>query len=127
MHPAIITRIKAETKAFWQMIEAGEEPAPDYGKDAALIEQLFARPEEIEIDLSSDNALPEGVAEYQTLGKSIAEIAERGRPAPIANLKDGQRRTRGRTRARSPPRHEAQSLRGAESTYRAIKFEEDAP
>ena len=76
IHPAIITRIKDETAKFWRMIEAGEEPPPDYGKDAALIEQLFARPEEIEIDLTGDNELPEAVAEYQTLGKSIAEISE---------------------------------------------------
>ena len=76
IHPAIITRIKEETRKFWQMIEAGEEPAPDYGKDAALIEQLFAKPEEIEVDLTGDNELPEAVAEYQTLGKSIAEISE---------------------------------------------------
>ena len=76
IHPAIITRIKDETAKFWQMIEAGEEPPPDYGKDAALIEQLFARPEEIEIDLTGDNEFPEAVQNDQTLGKSLAEISE---------------------------------------------------
>jgi hypothetical protein len=85
LHAGIIERIRQETEAFWRMVEAGLEPKPDYGRDSATIEQLFSKPEEIEIDLSADNELPEAVAEYQTLGKSLAEIGElrRARRAEI--------------------------------------------
>lgn len=127
IHPGIIERIKAETKAFWEMIERGEEPAPDYGKDAALIEQLFAKPEEIEIDLRSDNELPEAVAEYQTLGKSLAEIGDlrRARRAEILHKLGNASAAKiatGRITAKSVKR---KAYVVAESSYRAIKFKED--
>lgn len=128
LHAPLIARVKAETKKFWEMIEAGEEPAPDYGKDAALIEQLFARPEEIEIDLTADNELPEAVAEYQTLGKSLAEIGElrKARRAEILHKLGNATSARiatGRITAKSIKR---KSYVVAESTYRTIKFKEDA-
>jgi predicted phage-related endonuclease len=129
IHPGILEKIKAETKKFWEMIERGEEPPPDYGKDAALIEQLFAKPEEIEIDLTGDNELPEAVAEYQTLGKSLAEIGElrRARRAEILHKLGNATAARiatGRITAKSVKR---KAYVVAESNYRTIKFKEDAP
>jgi len=128
IHPGIIEKIKAETKAFWEMVEAGREPPPDYGKDAALIEQLFAKPEAIEIDLRSDNELPEAVAQYQTLGAGIAALTDE-RKAYRAKIlhklghADSALIATGRITAKSVKR------RGyvvAESSYRTIKFKEDA-
>jgi putative phage-type endonuclease len=127
IHPAIITRIKDETAKFWRMIEAGEEPAPDYGKDAALIEQLFARPEEIEVDLTADNELPEAVAEYQTLSKSIAEISElrKARRAEILHKIGNATSARIATGTITAKSIKRKGYVVAESTYRAIKFRED--
>jgi predicted phage-related endonuclease len=129
IHPGIITRIKAETKAFWEMIERGEEPSPDYGKDAALIEQIFAKPEEIEIDLSADNSLPEAVAEYFTLGKSLAEIGDqrRARRAEILHKLGNASAARIATGRISAKVIKRKAYAVAESSYRTIKFKENAP
>jgi hypothetical protein len=109
------------------MVDEGREPEPDYGRDANLIERLFARPQEIEIDLTGDNELPEAVAEYQTLGKSIAEISElrKARRAEILfKLKDATRAriATGTITAKSIKR---KGYVVEPSTYRAIKFRGD--
>jgi putative phage-type endonuclease len=126
LHAGIVERIQQQTAKFWRMVEAGEQPPPDYGKDAALIEQLFSKPEEIEVDLSSDNELPEVVAEYQTLGKSIAEISElrKARRAEILHKMGNATAARiatGRITARSIKR---KGYVVEPSTYRSIKFKE---
>lgn len=128
IHPGIIERVKAETKKFWEMIERGEEPAPDYGKDAALIEQLFSQPEEIEIDLTGDNELPAIVENYRQLGASI-HASEGLRKAARAEIlhkignADSARISTGRITAKAIRR---QAYVVAESSYRMIKFREDA-
>jgi predicted phage-related endonuclease len=127
IHPGIIEKIKAETRKFWEMIERGEEPAPDYGKDAALIEQLFAKPEEIEIDLRSDNELPEAVAQYQTLGEGIAALTQERKTYRAQILHklghaSAAKIATGRITAKSIKR---KGYVVAESSYRTIKFKED--
>jgi hypothetical protein len=127
IHPGIIEKIKTETKAFWEMIERGEEPAPDYGKDAALIENLFARPEEIEVDLTGDNELPEAVADYVMLGRSLADIGElrRARRAEILHKlghASAARIATGRITAKSVKR---KAYVVAETSSRTIRFKED--
>jgi predicted phage-related endonuclease len=129
IHPGIITRIKSETFAFWKMVEEGREPPPDYGKDAALIEQLFARPEDVEVDLSADNSLPEVVAQYVQLGKDVSSINEEraARRAEILHKIGNATSARiatGRITAKSIKR---KAYVVPESSYRAIKFREDAP
>jgi len=128
IHPGIITRIKSETFAFWQMIAEGREPEPDYGKDAALIEQLFAKPEEIEIDLTGDNELPEVVAQYVQLGKDVSSINEEraSRRAEILHKLGNASAARiatGRITAKSIKR---KAYVVAESSSRTIRFKEDA-
>lgn len=129
VHPGIVTRIKSEVAAFWQMIERGEQPPPDYGKDAALIEQLFARPEAVEIDLTADNELPEAVAEYMTLGTSLAEIEamRKARRAEILHRignADSALIATGRISAKVVRR---KPYAVPESSYRAIRFKENTP
>jgi predicted phage-related endonuclease len=126
IHAPLIARVRQEVANFWKMVDEGREPEPDYGKDAALIEQLFARPEEIEIDLTAENELPEVVAEYVNLGKSIAEISEL-RKARRANIlhklgnATAARIATGRVTAKSIKR---KGYVVEPSTYRAIKFRE---
>ena len=66
MHDGIIERVKDETAAFWGMIERGEKPDPDYASDGDLIRSMYA-PDGVEIDLSSDNSLPERLDERDKL------------------------------------------------------------
>jgi hypothetical protein len=111
------------------MIEAGEEPPPDYGKDAALIEQLFAKPEEIEIDLTGENELPEVVAEWIELGRQLGnvEAARKARRAQILHKlgnADSALIATGRITAKSIKR---KSYVVAESSSRRINFKENPP
>jgi len=129
IHAPIIARIKAAAADFWRMVDEGREPPPDYGRDSAIIEQLFAKPEEVEVDLSADNSLPEVVAQYVQLGKDVSSINEEraARRAEIlhkiGNATSAKIAT-GRITAKSIKR---KAYVVAESSYRQIKFKEDAP
>jgi predicted phage-related endonuclease len=68
-HPEAEAKILSAVYRFWLDVEAGVEPQPDYGKDAALIKLLAPReatPEEI-VDLRGNNELPELLAERALL------------------------------------------------------------
>jgi predicted phage-related endonuclease len=66
-------KIIAAVKQFWDDVEHGREPAPDYGKDAALISILAPRERSSDktIDLSGHNELPEMLAERTLLHSRI--------------------------------------------------------
>jgi predicted phage-related endonuclease len=57
--PAVIEQARERVAAFWLMIELGQLPAPDYGRDSEVISQLFRQDDGAELDLSDDNELPE--------------------------------------------------------------------
>jgi predicted phage-related endonuclease len=64
-HPEAEAKILSAVYRFWLDVEAGVEPQPDYGRDAALIKLLAPReatPEQI-IDLRGSNELPELLSE----------------------------------------------------------------
>jgi predicted phage-related endonuclease len=67
-HPASEAKIIAAVERFWDDVKHGREPAPDYGKDAALISVLAPREAAADktIDLSSNNELP-GMLEERAL------------------------------------------------------------
>jgi hypothetical protein len=72
-HPAAEAKIIAAVKQFWDDVEHGREPQPDYGKDAALISILAPRESSPDktIDLSGHNELPEMLAERALLHARI--------------------------------------------------------
>jgi predicted phage-related endonuclease len=72
-HPAAEAKIIAAVKQFWDDVEQGREPTPDYGKDAALISILVPRESSPDktIDLSGNNELPEMLAERALLHSRI--------------------------------------------------------
>jgi len=76
LHEGIIDRIKNEVDAFWRLVEEGRTPEPDYGKDAALLEQLYA-PDGHIIDLTADNHVPQLVAEREALAPQKTAIEKR--------------------------------------------------
>ena len=81
IHGGIMDRLKAEVATFWQMVENGTPPDPDFGKDGSLIARLYAHEDGREIDLSADNRLPEILAERARLTgiEAQARDAERER------------------------------------------------
>lgn len=76
LHEGIIERIKVEVSAFWRMVDDGRTPDPDYGKDGALLERLFAPTGEI-MDLSQDNQAPDLVDERERLAAEKSVIEKR--------------------------------------------------
>ncbi len=76
-HPGAEERIREAVAQFWTDVEFGNEPSPDYARDADLIAAL--EPEVIEgkrVDLTGDNMLPVLLAERAGL-KARAKEAER--------------------------------------------------
>lgn len=62
--PGVVDAIYAEAAKFWTSVDAGEEPQPDYARDAAMIERLYEFGDLAdEIDLTGDNRIPELIAE----------------------------------------------------------------
>jgi predicted phage-related endonuclease len=91
LHAPLIARVEAEVAAFWRMIDEGREPPADYGRDAALIEQLYKPiPDEI-LDLTASNELPALLDERESLSEIRTATEKRLKEIKgelIANLKD---------------------------------------
>lgn len=75
IHDGVFARLVDEVRKFWAMVDAGEEPAPDYGRDGGIIAELYPEDHGTEIDLSGDNALPGLIAERIDL-KGEIKLAE---------------------------------------------------
>jgi len=74
--PKVIEEARTRVEAFWMMVDRGELPAPDYGRDEHNLARVYARAEkDSEIDLSGDNELPEIVDQLVALrmAKNTAE------------------------------------------------------
>lgn len=102
--PGVIERIKNESKAFWNMVENGEEPAPDYNLDANTISDLYSVDSGDEVDLSRDKALRARLIErtrlaglkreYEAVINEIdAEIKHKMQGATLAHLAGGDKIT----------------------------------
>lgn len=124
--PGVIDAIKARVSDFWTMVAEGREPDPDYGRDGALIDQLYAIGDEAEeVDLSHDNRIPMLIVEREEaiearkaaearLAEIDTEVKAKMGHATVAHVGDGRRitwETRRRAGFTSPP-----------TTYRFLKF-----
>jgi predicted phage-related endonuclease len=66
----VVDAMKARAAEFWAMVEEGREPQPDYGRDGALIDRLYAHGDEFEeIDLTADNRIPDLLAQRAAFAK----------------------------------------------------------
>jgi predicted phage-related endonuclease len=77
VHAGVIQRVRQAVAEFWTLVESGGTPDPDYARDGALIERLFASDQGTEIDLSGDNMLPVLAEEDERLAAEIKTRAER--------------------------------------------------
>lgn len=100
----VIDRVRAETVAFWKMVDSGVEPLPDYSRDAQVIERVYARDNGDEIDLSRDNQIFDLIARRHRLKEAAkacggeiaavdAEIKHKMQGASIAHLPGGRKIT----------------------------------
>jgi len=77
LHAGIIERIRAETEAFWRMVEDGHTPDPDYKRDGTLLSRIYAEASGPEIDLSADNEIPSLLAERERISAVTSENRRR--------------------------------------------------
>lgn len=102
--PGVIDRIKGETRVFWKMIASGNEPPPDFSRDAHVIERMFELDHGEEIDLSRDNSIHDLIANRHRLKTAMkacgdqieatdAEIKFKLQGASIGHLPGGRKIT----------------------------------
>jgi hypothetical protein len=77
IHAGVIDRLKAEIVLFWQRVADHRPYEPDYGRDGAIIAQLFGKDDGSTIDLSSDNRIPVLLEEDEQLAGIISTSTER--------------------------------------------------
>lgn len=100
--PGVMDAVKERAAAFWRLVESGQEPTPDFARDAHVIDRLYAQgdPKE-EIDLSTDNRIYALIEDRhraaaqkkdaETALKEIdAEVKAKMGTAEIARLGDGR-------------------------------------
>jgi len=78
-HAGAEARIQTAVTNFWDMMTAGHEPSPDFGKDAELLKVIY--PHETDtltsIDLSADNEMPELLAERRAIMERMVLLETR--------------------------------------------------
>lgn len=62
IHEGVIDRVRAETVAFWKLVEAGGEPPPDYHRDGVTLASVYRTDNGTEIDLSDDQGFRDLIA-----------------------------------------------------------------
>jgi len=78
-NPLVEAKLKEAVKAFWDDVERGIEPEPDYGRDVDVVKAMWTREraKDFEIDLSGNNRIPELLAERAVLKADIKSMEER--------------------------------------------------
>ena len=87
LHDPLWQALCRKVAEFWQIVDAGELPPADYTKDGELIASFYPQDNGLEIDLSSDNRLPELVDELTAIRAIKSEHAKR-EPAIKAEILD---------------------------------------
>ncbi|MCZ8098165.1 MAG: YqaJ viral recombinase family protein [Burkholderiales bacterium] len=94
IHAGVIKRLTDEVASFWASVEAGQEPPPDWRKDASLLNELGRTDNGREIDLSGDNRIQELLATRSDLkakAKADSEVLEEIEGEIIAKLGEYER------------------------------------
>jgi YqaJ-like viral recombinase domain len=66
-------RLVAAVADFWRLVETGEPPPPDYGRDGKLIAALYPEDAGTTIDLSGDNEFIAAIAEHVQLRAELKQ------------------------------------------------------
>ncbi|XHE14409.1 YqaJ viral recombinase family protein [Agrobacterium deltaense] len=103
--PGVIEAMRERSAEFWELVASGNEPQPDFSRDAAIIERIYGMGDQFdEVDLTADNRIPaliderrECMAEREGAQRRIneidAEIKAKMGSAHIAHIPGGQKIT----------------------------------
>jgi len=86
-HPGLIARIEAAVTEFWDSVDAGTPPRPDFGEDGEAIAALFRRGDGSTADLSVNNRAPVVFAEFLA-AKAEADAADDRKKAAMAEIRE---------------------------------------
>lgn len=75
--PKLYAEIKSRAEAFWQSIEEGRAPLPDFTRDKDSIAAICRDLSIEEIDLAADNLAPAACAEYLAAHAALKEAEAR--------------------------------------------------
>jgi len=77
-NPGAELKIIRAVKDFWNDVAEGNEPAPDFSRDAEVIRALSPRSREGSVaDFAGNNEIPELCARYEALGEGIRGLETR--------------------------------------------------
>lgn len=76
IHAGLIGRIEEKVREFWALVDSGEEPPADYGRDGDLLGYLYPEDKGTEVDLTFDNRVMELVDTRAELKREIKEASE---------------------------------------------------
>ena len=77
-HPAAEAKIVEAVRKFWADVAAGNEPPPDYGRDAEVVKMMYpTETKGVAFDASGDNSLPVLLDERVTLQSTVKDCSER--------------------------------------------------
>jgi len=68
--------IKAKAAAFWASVDSGEEPEPDFERDASFIMALNQYAEAGKVVETEDQTIIDMCSQYAKLGKSVGEMSK---------------------------------------------------
>lgn len=77
LHAGIIERVRSEVAAFWRMVDGGKTPDPDYGRDAAILSEVYREADGSELDLRGDNEIGGLLAERAALTADMSIAKKR--------------------------------------------------
>ena len=75
--PKLIESARDRVVSFWELVDAGKLPPPDYGADKKHLAAVYAQDDGTELDLTGDNAFPEIVERFEAL-KMARQTAQDG-------------------------------------------------
>ncbi len=77
IHDGVITRVRGAVADFWRLVDSGNTPDMDYGRDADLIRRLYATDDGSTVDLTADNRLPELLDQREGLSAAVNDGQKR--------------------------------------------------
>jgi YqaJ-like viral recombinase domain len=83
--PGVVDNMRDKVKAFWDMVETGELPPPDYGRDLENLNAVLRLDDGNELDLTFDNELPM-IAERLKAARESKRMAEEAAERAQAEL-----------------------------------------
>lgn len=85
IHAGLMAKLRTRVAEFWDMVESGTAPPPDYARDGEAIAQIYGSDGRT-IDLSGENELPTILDEDERLREQV-KVAEERRGAIKAQVR----------------------------------------